>query len=130
MRCGKHKHQPGQKFAATNQKSKSCGKIGHFAKVCMTARRKQGGNKMVANVQLNEGERDTNKNYNEHPRKSSISGHQGISHQNNCTEWTSSIMCTCSQATQIDTEARRIGCHEQCPYTAKWQDFCDKNPID
>ena len=56
MRCVKHEHQPGQKYAAVNAKCKACGKIGHFNKVCMTTRRKQGGTKIVGNVQINEGE--------------------------------------------------------------------------
>ena len=43
MRCGKHEHHPGQKCAAVNAKCKACGKIGHFYKVCMTTKRKQGG---------------------------------------------------------------------------------------
>ena len=59
MRWGKHEHQPGQECAAVNAKCKACGKIGHFHKVCMTTRRKQGGNKMVENVQINDGERET-----------------------------------------------------------------------
>ena len=38
MKCGKQKHQQGQKCAATHQKCKVCGKMGHFARVCMTTR--------------------------------------------------------------------------------------------
>lgn len=53
------KHQQEQKCAATNQRCKACSKMGPFARVCMTSRRQQGGNKMVANIHLNERERHT-----------------------------------------------------------------------
>ena len=39
MRRGKPEHQPGQKCAAKNTKSKECHKIGHFHKVCQSKKR-------------------------------------------------------------------------------------------
>ena len=39
MRCGKPEHQPGQKCAAKNAKSKECHKIEHFHKVCQSRKR-------------------------------------------------------------------------------------------
>ena len=62
MRCQKHEHQPGQKCPAKNAKCKACHKIGHFHKVCMITKRQQGGNKMVGNVQVSQGDPGTNVN--------------------------------------------------------------------
>ena len=59
MRCGKHEHQPWQKCTAKNAKCKACHKKGHFCKVCMNTRRQEGGNRMVANVQINQGYTET-----------------------------------------------------------------------
>ena len=56
MRYGKNTHQPGQKCAVTNAKCEACGKIGHFHKVCMSTRRQQGGNRMVGNIQITQGD--------------------------------------------------------------------------
>ena len=39
MRCGKHEHQPGQRYPAENAKCKDCHKIGHFHKVCQSKKR-------------------------------------------------------------------------------------------
>ena len=39
MRCGKQKHQPGQKCPAKNAKCKACHKIRHFHCVCQSKRR-------------------------------------------------------------------------------------------
>ena len=58
LKCGKLKHQPGQKCSAHGPKCKACSKIRHFAKICFSTRRQQGGNKMVGNVQLQEREDD------------------------------------------------------------------------
>ena len=58
MRCGKNEHQQGQKCPAKNAKCKACHKIGHFHKVCMTTRRQQ-GSRMVANIQINQGDGET-----------------------------------------------------------------------
>ena len=49
MRCGKH---------AKNAKYKACSKIGHFHKLCMTTKKQQGGNRMVANIQVNQEDPD------------------------------------------------------------------------
>ena len=59
MRCGKNTHQPGQKCAALNAKCKFCHKMGHFYKVCMSTKRQQGGNRMVGNIQVNQGDTNT-----------------------------------------------------------------------
>ena len=39
MRCGRPKHQQGEKCAARNAKCKDCHKIGHFYKVCQSSKR-------------------------------------------------------------------------------------------
>ena len=44
MRCGKPEHQPGQKCAAKNAKSKEHHKIGHFYKVCQSKKRARRAN--------------------------------------------------------------------------------------
>ena len=50
LKCGKHKHQPGQQCSACRQKCKLCGKLGHFARVCMS--KKHNKHKMVGNIQV------------------------------------------------------------------------------
>ena len=57
-KCGKHKHQEGQKCSAHGQKCKACGRIGHFAKVCMTTRRQRGGHKSVNTIQVSGNSED------------------------------------------------------------------------
>ena len=42
------------------KKCKACGKLGHFAKVCLSSRREHGGSKMVGNMQVQENEEDEN----------------------------------------------------------------------
>ena len=59
LKCVKHKHQPGQKCTAQLQRCKACGKLGHFAKVCLTTRRQQGGSKMVGIIQAQEKYEET-----------------------------------------------------------------------
>ena len=44
MRCGKPKHQLGQKCPAKNAKCKDCHKIGHFHKVCQSKQRTKRAN--------------------------------------------------------------------------------------
>ena len=62
MRCGKPKHQPGQKCAAKNAKCKECHKIGHFHKVCQS--RKRGRRAHLVQTALPETEQDTHINEN------------------------------------------------------------------
>ena len=61
MRCGKLEHQPGQKCAAKNAKSKECHKIGHFHKVCQSKKRGKRANIVQAPTQ---DEQDTHINQN------------------------------------------------------------------
>ena len=61
MRCGKPKHQPGQKCAAKNAKCKECHKIGHFHKVCQSKKRSKRANFVQAPPQ---DENDTHINVN------------------------------------------------------------------
>ena len=56
MRCGKPKHQQGQKCAAKNAKCKECHKIGHFYKVCQSKKKTQRANLAQATLQA---EQDT-----------------------------------------------------------------------
>ena len=59
MRCGKPEHQPGQKCAAKNAKSKYCHKIGHFYKVCQSKKRGRRANLVQITSQA---EQDTSMN--------------------------------------------------------------------
>ena len=56
MRCGKPKHQQGQKCAAKNAKCKECHKIGHFYKVCQSKKKTRRANLAQATLQA---EQDT-----------------------------------------------------------------------
>ena len=57
MRCGKPKHQPGQKCTAKNAKCKECHKIGHFHKVCQS--RKRGRRAHLVQTATPQTEQDT-----------------------------------------------------------------------
>ena len=45
-------------------------------------------------------------------------------------EWTSSTLCTCSQATETGLQTRRLISLEKSPAPAQWKDFCELTPID
>ena len=57
LKFGKYKQQHGQQCSAGGQKCKNCGKLGHFARVCLRAKKQQ--QRMVGNVQVPEGDDGT-----------------------------------------------------------------------